>query len=242
MKNQQSLGGARRNLSLKGFTLAEVLITLGIIGIVAALTLPTVIQHHKKQEATARLKKFVSTMEQAISLSELNNGPALDWQLSGEPLKDEDGNEDLQKQSEEINTVYNRYFKKYLKTVKIDENYRFLSQGDNVFTRAALMVYFADGSAARFFNGVCIDILYDVNGDKNPNVYGRDQFTFLLCRRDKASLLHRNSPNKAFGSFYAINSTARGRLIDYCKENKYHCSALLEYDNWEFKDDYPYKL
>lgn len=69
-------GGAECKFNLKGFTLAEVLITLGVIGIVAALTLPTIMQHYKKQEATARLKKFVSTMEQAIMLSELDNGPA----------------------------------------------------------------------------------------------------------------------------------------------------------------------
>lgn len=48
------------------FTLAEVLITLGIIGVVAAMTLPTVINnvHHKELETA--LKKQYSTLSQAI--------------------------------------------------------------------------------------------------------------------------------------------------------------------------------
>ena len=45
-----------------GFTLAEVLITLGIIGVVSALTLPSLITSYKKQEASARLKKFNSLL------------------------------------------------------------------------------------------------------------------------------------------------------------------------------------
>lgn len=39
------------------FTLAEVLITLGIIGVVVALTMPTLIQNHKRQENITRIKK-----------------------------------------------------------------------------------------------------------------------------------------------------------------------------------------
>ena len=50
------------------FTLAEVLITLGIIGIVVALTLPTLIQNHRNQVVETRLKKFYSTINQAITL------------------------------------------------------------------------------------------------------------------------------------------------------------------------------
>lgn len=40
-----------------GFTLAEVLITLGIIGVVAALTMPSVINDYKEKETIAKLKK-----------------------------------------------------------------------------------------------------------------------------------------------------------------------------------------
>ncbi|MFQ8625733.1 MAG: type II secretion system protein [Candidatus Gastranaerophilaceae bacterium] len=48
---------------LRGFTLAEVLITLGIIGVVAALTLPAVItntQNKERQEALKKLTLFCS--------------------------------------------------------------------------------------------------------------------------------------------------------------------------------------
>ena len=39
------------------FTLAEVLITLGIIGVVAALTIPTLIANYKKKQAISKLQK-----------------------------------------------------------------------------------------------------------------------------------------------------------------------------------------
>ena len=42
------------------FTLAEVLITLGIIGVVAALTMPALIGHYKKVQTIAQLKKYTA--------------------------------------------------------------------------------------------------------------------------------------------------------------------------------------
>ena len=58
----------------KAFTLAEVLITLGIIGIVAAMTLPALIQKNSEKEIIAKLKKFNSTMDQAFMLAKNENG------------------------------------------------------------------------------------------------------------------------------------------------------------------------
>ena len=55
------------------FTLAEVLITLGIIGVVAAMTLPNLISKYDKKVATTRLKKFYTSYLQAISLSNFEN-------------------------------------------------------------------------------------------------------------------------------------------------------------------------
>lgn len=49
------------------FTLAEVLITLGIIGVVAAITLPTLIQQHQKQVYVTQLKKALSTVQNMVT-------------------------------------------------------------------------------------------------------------------------------------------------------------------------------
>lgn len=49
----------------KGFTLAEVLIVLGIIGILAEMTIPTLINETNKAEYVAALKKAYSSLNQA---------------------------------------------------------------------------------------------------------------------------------------------------------------------------------
>ncbi len=51
----------------KGFTLAEVLITLGIIGVVAAMTLPALIQNYQKNVLMSQLKANVSLIERALA-------------------------------------------------------------------------------------------------------------------------------------------------------------------------------
>ena len=52
----------------KAFTLAEVLITLAIIGVVAALTLPTMIANHQKKVYVVQLQKAISTLEQGFKM------------------------------------------------------------------------------------------------------------------------------------------------------------------------------
>ena len=54
----------------KGFTLAEVLITLGIIGVVAAMTIPTLIQNTNSVKFASQFKKSVSTLSQAALMSQ----------------------------------------------------------------------------------------------------------------------------------------------------------------------------
>ena len=52
-------------LKLKGFTLAEVLITLGIIGVVAAMTIPTLNNHLRGKKLESQFKKTYSELNQA---------------------------------------------------------------------------------------------------------------------------------------------------------------------------------
>lgn len=56
------------------FTLAEVLITLGIIGVVAALTLPSLIQKYQDQVLENQLKKMYSTLSQGIQKAMADDG------------------------------------------------------------------------------------------------------------------------------------------------------------------------
>jgi prepilin-type N-terminal cleavage/methylation domain-containing protein len=61
-----------------GFTLAEVLITLGIIGVVAALTIPGLIASYQKKVVETRIKKFYSVIQQAVKMKEANDGALTD--------------------------------------------------------------------------------------------------------------------------------------------------------------------
>ena len=66
----QQCRGAGKN----GFTLAEVLITLGIIGIVAAMTLPSLIQKNQDKELISRTKKVYSELTNALLLAQRDLG------------------------------------------------------------------------------------------------------------------------------------------------------------------------
>lgn len=63
----------------KAFTLAEVLITLGIIGIVASLTLPAIIQKQNEKATVTALKKFYSSISQAYLFAKNEYGSVNEW-------------------------------------------------------------------------------------------------------------------------------------------------------------------
>lgn len=216
------------------FTLAEVLITLTIIGIVAALTMPALIQHYKKQEASVKLKKFYSMLNQAVKMSEIDNGEVENWTHNRSLVVNQNNGNKYNEESnkEEVKRFYNTYLKNYIKSI---------SGADAELTpdvevgRASYKVILADGTCFYLRNGACFDIIYDYNGDKLPNKFGRDQFVLLICPAIPNSL-----------SFFAPNGfdkkRSRDDSITMCKNNAYNCSQLLFRDNWEFKSDYPYKL
>lgn len=56
------------------FTLAEVLITLGIIGVVAAMTLPSLITNYQEKQRVSQLKKVYSALSQAFVSALQENG------------------------------------------------------------------------------------------------------------------------------------------------------------------------
>ena len=75
------------------FTLAEVLITLAIIGVVAALTLPSVIQNFKERQYVSQLKKTYSVLQNAFQMAIAEHGTLDQWGLTNTVIGvDEEGN------------------------------------------------------------------------------------------------------------------------------------------------------
>lgn len=193
----------------KAFTLAEVLITLGIIGIVAAMTLPVVTAKTKKLQATARLKKFNSMMYQVVMMSEQANGASSEWNTSNNNMQD----------------FFYKYFAPYMK-------YTEAKMVSGIF-----YVYFADGSSMRFSRGECLDFQFDINGAQKPNAFGRDMFNFSSCG---GSSYWCNG--RGWCATMRTSDNTRAKKRNTCASAAKYCAGLLEYDNWEFKEDYPYKL
>ena len=177
----------------KGFTLAEVLITLVIIGVIAAITIPSLINKTRNQEYVSKLKKAYSTLAQATKLIVAEEGmPRADkggWATSGENL-------------------YLLYKKHLLKSRDCEGNVGCFEQGGYVglngtdqsnFNVAASEKYnfrklvLSDGVQIRFdgistdcstsrtgSSNFCAWMHVDINGAKKPNTYGRDLFEFII--------------------------------------------------------------
>ena len=85
IKTPQQVRGEKRSLAARlhsriaAFTLAEVLITLGIIGIVAAMTIPTLIAKYQERQTITRLTKVYSTMAQAWQMMQVEHGAINTW-------------------------------------------------------------------------------------------------------------------------------------------------------------------
>ena len=125
------------------FTLAEVLITLGIIGIVAALTMPALIDNHNKKVVEARLEKFYSSMNQAIRMAELDYGPREYWF--------EDNSD---------RTLQEEWCKKYIIPYMNVTKTGLVNQGGSSGGSAFFTIFFADGSAVSMALGNGRDWLF----------------------------------------------------------------------------------
>ena len=121
----------------KGFTLAEVLITLGIIGVIAAVTMPALIENHQKKATAVKLARFYSIMSQAV----------LRWQSDDGIIPDDFYFEDTSGTYAE--KWYRDTIGKYIQTVS-------LKSTNSIFT-----VAFNDGSGFdAYINGQSFHIFY----------------------------------------------------------------------------------
>ena len=152
----------------KGFTLAEVLITLSIIGVVAAVTIPQLNVNVKERAAIAGYKKAVNMFSNIGTIT----AAAEDFDYSdaassntafGSSLRGNDSNGKLQ------HTLYAML----VKYGKVDVAKTETPPSENSLEPAA--VYFRDGSSFRAYDAgdsASSDVIYgmfDTNGDGAPN-------------------------------------------------------------------------
>ncbi len=242
-----SVQNDRKKSKHAAFTMAEVLITLGIIGIVAAMTLPGVIEGYQKAETINRLKKAYSVMAQAIELSEVHNESVKYWNFNQSSV-----------------SFFNQYLKQYFAKInetrygKISDEIKYTRPNGSIedtftpFYSNALVISTVDGmtfylseamiSSATSFQS----ILVDINGYKNPNRFGRDLFVFsilpdygLVPYGYKGSCDEGNAYD-TFDREYLKSAWRYGCSKQAGQTNGAFCSALIMTDGWEIRDDYPW--
>ena len=183
-------------LMKKGFTLAEVLITLGIIGVVAAMTIPTLIANYQEKQTVTRVKAAYTLLNNAVMMAVNENGPVNTW-LSGTRI--DDGAENYRKFSP---MMFNKILP-HLKTIFTCSDSitcrKYSYKIQNLPGTAPVDMYMMEYTGAKLLNGTYISVsstgsceqqyeiqdacgtLYiDVNGPNPPNQKGRDVFLFII--------------------------------------------------------------
>ena len=266
MNNQQSLGGGAHGfIPLKGrnvwvgsptvrkiaFTLAEVLVTLGIIGIVAALTMPTLIENHRKKETAVKVKKAYSILSQAFQRSIADNGDPINWEF-----KNGDVSGGAQEAGDKYIAPYLNIVKKcgndntdvcetkieYLNKVKVTNYYSanyakyFLNDGSMIVV--APKVYTTNDN----FPAHAVRVYVDINGSKKPNMWGKDFFYFAYVRSDDPIYADINGKFLPAGARFSEHELLTQDDDDSCHKNKagWACAALIMKQNWEITNDYPW--
>lgn len=187
------------NKELLAFTLAEVLIVVGILGIVAEMTMPVLQKNVQSMQYIAGAKTAYSLLTQAAKLA-INDQSTPDiWGMTaaGDGTSAVTG---LGKITPYLkinptcnNSVTCKAFapagNKYLHATTVDDyNNRAdlakmqMANGMSVAFSVTNPTCSATYGTTIDLQAVCAEIIVDVNGVKNPNTYGKDIFSFWLTK------------------------------------------------------------
>lgn len=195
---------------LKAFTLAEILIVLGIVGVVAELTIPSLISNMQKQQYVTSLKKFYTNFNQVLNQVAADKGCIGDLRCTGLfKLYD----------SETLGNEIVKYYK-VTKNCKTSINLGCWTSKTNMYydgsgtstcttggsscfdgsdssgrykfiTADGMSVYIWGSDCNNTTNGLsnyCGYVHVDINGLKGPNRAGRDTFSFYMLNKNGPSL------------------------------------------------------
>lgn len=222
-------GGGRNLSSCKAFTLAEVLVTLGIIGVVSAMTVPTLMQNYQRKSYVTQLHKVYNELQQAAQ-QYMTDRNAVNLREAGLTS----------------NEALANFVKTYFKVVSdcsadnlqcLASNYKSLSGKDfGGGSDNPLSVSIASGAVFAFgimepggVNGKVAVFDVDINGKQGPNIAGRDVFILGLFN---------NGMVDEFGleSAPGDKDTREKLFNENCNAadgNWYGCFGKILNDNWE---------
>ena len=221
------------------FTLAEVLITLGIIGVVATMTIPTLMANHRKKVVETKLEKIYSVMNQAINLTNAEYGDVTNW------IIDCGSSNSPTCSINEVENWFNSTIGKHIETLKTGKT---KNKTDDI-----LLIYLKDGSILGVTNYI-YDMFFYVNSDAISNA--RSGKNYFLFRFNPILLSHQNNEEAQKDLKYSLKPTfepysnywngTREQLIDghsfSCAQNHAFCAKLIQYDGWKISKDYPVKF
>mgnify|MGYP003082605552 FL=1 len=171
-------------LKKPAFTLAEVLITLGIIGIVASMTLPSVINRANEKQWQVAYKKAYSTIQQAF-LRAQENGEIVD--ITAKTVVDGVGytpaiGENFKTLSKYIKTTKTCFDNNPEECWECNNGQAGIGSAPDWLGCRSNSYAFIDysGIAWYLYQNTEYPILVDVNGFKNPNKLGKDRFVLMF--------------------------------------------------------------
>lgn len=227
-----------------GFTLAEVLITLGIIGVVAAMTMPVLVSNYRKNVVETRLKKFYSSMNQAIKMAEAEYGDVNQWDEWKTLYEtDDEGNNKVITNTE----YFNKYFEPYIAYLKV------------VHKNGLTIIYFPDGSLTTLRNnGISFypnakdysikeEESGEIRGDQSHNGTKVFSFFFNPTENTTANKYHYNKGIEPYKYYWdGTEEMLRNNNTIGCKQevsnSRAYCTALIQMNGWKIPKDYPLRF
>lgn len=225
----------------KGFTLSEVLITLVVIGVVAAISIPLVYSDWQRERTLTQLKKSYSVFANAMDLAILREGAIDTWTINAHTTGSWEFVEkyvlpyvNIEKDCKATTTnecAFNYTYLSRKQSGALDsENYRFILL-DGTLAAVKVLEYTENGEKK-----VKPILTVDINGAAPPNMYGRDIFVFEYHDDGKAGKLTAyKEPELTREQTYTDGDSA-------CNRNSKgeYCAALLMKDGWHFTKNYPW--
>lgn len=185
---------------LLGFTLAEVLITLAVIGVVASMTIPALMNSTNKHEYVVGAKKAYSTLSQAYDLVKLDNGGDIRFAMGNATTSADFLNVFAPRLSINKNCgagtgCWPNSLLKRLDGGDTAWNVDTWGPGNAILSDGMLLVFHIHSNSCTYdfipadldlnnpYHKQCGMIWVDVNGFKAPNQLGRDTFEFLVTQQ-----------------------------------------------------------